>query len=346
MMTALQSGVGIHTAQALRSDRLHLIVMPTERCNFRCTYCYEDFAAGRMQPELVSGLKALVSRRAAGLRRLEIAWFGGEPLLARDIIDDVMSHVGALREAHPALEIQSDITTNAWGLSLAVFTRLLDLGVTTYQISFDGPAEFHDRARVRAGGGPTFERIWGHVRALRAVDRPFRIILRVHADQRNVAAIPRFIDQVAAEFKSDLRFVLFIRGLGRFGGANDAHLPILAEHEREATLAALRAYARASGVPTYEPAAEASMCYAARGNSFVVRADGRLNKCTLSLEHPANQVGRLLPDGTVSVDGAAVQPWLRGLLSGDAGELACPMKGLAETHPASSELRIPIQATR
>ena len=31
-----------------------------------------------------------------------------------------------------------------------------------------------------------------------------------------------------------------------------------------------------------------SVCYAARGNSYVVRADGRLNKCTVALEHPNN----------------------------------------------------------
>lgn len=345
MNTGLEPAVGAHTAQALRSDRLHLIVMPTEKCNFRCTYCYEDFAQGRMRPDLVQGLKTLLSRRAPGLRRLEIAWFGGEPLLAREIIDDVMRHARSLRREHPGLEVQGDITTNAWGLSMPVFTRLLDLGVSTYQISFDGPAEFHDRVRVQAGGGPTFDRIWAHVRALRAVERPFRIVLRVHADQRNVAAIPHFIDAVAAEFRSDLRFVLFLRSLGRFGGANDADLPILPDGEREATLNALRAYARARGVPTHEPEAETSVCYAARGNSFVVRADGRLCKCTLALEHPANQVGRLLADGTVSVDGAAVQPWLRGLFSGDRDELACPMKGLAA--PAvPKELRIPIQAVR
>ena len=34
-------------ADALTTRRLHLILLPTEQCNFRCKYCYEDFQHGR-----------------------------------------------------------------------------------------------------------------------------------------------------------------------------------------------------------------------------------------------------------------------------------------------------------
>ncbi|PJJ00771.1 hypothetical protein BX264_1060 [Streptomyces sp. 2333.5] len=40
---------------ALTDRTLHLIILPTEQCNFRCTYCYEDFSVGRMGPETVQG---------------------------------------------------------------------------------------------------------------------------------------------------------------------------------------------------------------------------------------------------------------------------------------------------
>ena len=35
-------------AYSLSNEYLHLIVLPTEKCNFRCTYCYEDFLNGKM----------------------------------------------------------------------------------------------------------------------------------------------------------------------------------------------------------------------------------------------------------------------------------------------------------
>ena len=36
-----------------RQDLLELILLASEDCNFRCTYCYEDFARGTMLPSVV-----------------------------------------------------------------------------------------------------------------------------------------------------------------------------------------------------------------------------------------------------------------------------------------------------
>jgi hypothetical protein len=56
---------------AALSDRtLHLILLPTEQCNFRCTYCYEDFAIGRMERETINAVKLLLDRRFDGLQGL------------------------------------------------------------------------------------------------------------------------------------------------------------------------------------------------------------------------------------------------------------------------------------
>src|SRR5947209_19415198 len=78
---------------ALDPKRLHLILLPTEQCNFRCTYCYEDFSIGRMNPETIQGVKRLIDRRLEGLGFLSVSWFGGEPLLACDIIEDISESI-------------------------------------------------------------------------------------------------------------------------------------------------------------------------------------------------------------------------------------------------------------
>ncbi len=317
-------------ANGIANDVLHLVMMPTEACNFRCTYCYEDFRLARMQPGVVRGVERFLTLRAPGLRLLEISWFGGEPLLAVDIIEDVSRHVRDLQVVHPALEVKAGMTTNAYTLSRPRFERLLDLGVTHYQISFDGPRDWHDRKRILASGRGTFDRVWANVLAMREVERPFDVLVRLHVDRENEAALPEFIRDYAAAFGTDDRFQLFIRTLACLGGPQDATLPVFAAEAGSAAVRKLSDFARDLGVRNVTIEQHAPVCYAARGNSYVVRADGRLNKCTVALEHPNNQVGRIGEDGLLDLEVPRMRMWMRGLWSGDKEELECPMRGYAD----------------
>src|SRR4051812_32168631 len=96
------------------SGKLNLILLPTEACNFRCTYCYEDFELGQMTSRVVNGIIALIDSRASSLDNLEISWFGGEPLLALSVIRRIMNHARNVAGFHPGLTISSNITTNGY----------------------------------------------------------------------------------------------------------------------------------------------------------------------------------------------------------------------------------------
>ena len=66
----------LHTA-LMEATSMHLVIMPTEACNFRCTYCYQSFPRGAMARGTIDGLKAYVRHAAAGLDHLAVSWFGG-----------------------------------------------------------------------------------------------------------------------------------------------------------------------------------------------------------------------------------------------------------------------------
>lgn len=323
----------------LSSRRLHLILMPTEACNFRCVYCYESFALKQMKPEVVTGVKRLLTRRAPGLSSLALSWFGGEPLLAPSVIEDILSHARALEGEHPGLTVSSDITTNGYLLSRPMADRLLPLGVSVYQISLDGPRDRHDRMRVRPGGLPTFDRIWENLIALKARPERFRATLRLHVDRDNLDSVPELLRLLASEFSGDDRFDVFIRAIARLGGPRDAALPVLAEEDSAAILARLREEAARLGLKLAQANAGDPVCYAAHANSFLVRADGRLNKCTVALELPANQVGRIREDGTLDLDRTKTLAWSRGLDSGSAKELACPLQGIGAVQASAWSAR-------
>ena len=202
----------------LAANVLHLIILPTEACNFRCTYCYEEFRHSRMKDEVVTGIKRLLAKRAGSLDQLALSWFGGEPLLARSVVEDVMRHVRSLAQKHHDMDVASDITTNGYNLTREVFDRLVGLGVTRYMISFDGPREFHNRKRVLANGGGTFDRIWKNVTALKDAEGEFSVVVRLHLDRENLASAPEFVADFEATFGLDPRFKLFVRKLSALGG--------------------------------------------------------------------------------------------------------------------------------
>jgi uncharacterized protein len=327
-------------AECLDNRRLHLVLMPTEACQFRCTYCYEDFALGRMPPAVVRGLKTWLERRAPELELLQLSWFGGEPLLALDLLLDVQAHALELARRHPPLAVRANLTTNGHRLEVELFRRLLALAVTEYQITLDGPQEAHDRTRKLAGGGATFERIWTNLLALHALAESFSVLLRVHVHRGNLETLPVLLERCAAAWGSDPRFRLSFKALFHPGRSGFDAATLLAPEEQAEALGSLHARAAALGLaerplPGSGAGAEEAICYASKANSFVVRSDGRLNKCSVALSSSENQVGRLNEDGTVAIDAVRMQHWMRGLFSGDAEERRCPM--LRKPEPIGAE---------
>ena len=66
------------------------------------------------------------------------------------------------------------------------------------------------------------------------------------------------------------------------------------------------------------------VCYAAKANSYVIRADGRIGKCTVVLKSNNNYIGRILQDGTLEIDAKEAAPWLTGWKTQQRKALACP----------------------
>jgi uncharacterized protein len=345
-----------HDPQVIHSlltpDILNLIVMPTEQCNFRCAYCYEDFALGRISPQTVQGIKSLIQRRAPSLKLLAVSWFGGEPLLAEDVVLDLTTFAARIARQHKGLRFQSDMTTNGYLLSAALLGKLLSAGVTSYQISLDGPPQLHDRTRHRAGGQPTFARIWNNLQAMHASTLHFDVTIRIHLTRELGSHLPQLAAMLAT-LADDDRFKILPKVVSDLGGPG-SDFPgssRLTRAEADQMTAQLQTIIgqHLPGVPVRYETGGQQPCYAAHANSFVVRADGALAKCTVALTDPRNQIGRLDPSGDLIVESTKLQPWIRGLATHDMSELECPLEDLPASPTAEHSrplLPISVIATR
>jgi len=312
---------------------LRVIALPTEQCNFRCTYCYEDFKIGRMSDTVVTALKRWLLSRVADVDNLTLSWFGGEPTLALPIVLDVTA---TARDAYGAAgkTFASGMTTNGYKLAPDVFASVVDAGVTDFQITLDGLAEVHDTRRVRVSGRGTFSVVWQNLVGMaRAADRlpPFHVGLRVHYDRVSAYLLPPLIQQIKAALMPSRRFTVQFHELEKLGGPRDDEIDLATpgEHEFVRTLAHELQTEWDSPHSKLAVDVDDYVCYAAKANAFVLRADGRLGKCTVALSDPRNDVGRLNPDGTITLFEPRLGPWLRGIATGDREVLACPLDGMA-----------------
>ncbi|MBI5546274.1 MAG: radical SAM protein [Deltaproteobacteria bacterium] len=126
----------------------------TRACNFRCVHCFVD-AGLRPRGELdTREMRRLISGLVeAGADTL--GWSGGEPLLRRDL-DLLTAHA-------TGLGAQVGVPTNGYFATLARLKSLQRAGLSSIQVSLDGP----DRPRAerfRRGPDDAFERA---LRALR-----------------------------------------------------------------------------------------------------------------------------------------------------------------------------------
>jgi uncharacterized protein len=255
---------------------LGLTICPTLRCNFRCSYCFETSQAeGKtMSRETRKRIVEWIRQRRKA-SPLSVTWYGGEPLLAFDVIRDLTESFMSLDASYD----NADLVTNGYLLNKNIIAELNDLKITSIQLTLDGPRQMHDVRRVLAGGGPTFDRIMANLNELMHSDYAGSCKIRVNVDRRNLDLYLQLRTKLLERFKGAKLFVYpglvdsaewHAYGLGPCLNMNE-----WAEFN-------LELYRRHRIIPPggLHPASPMNgLCIAAVHNGFVVGPEGELYKC-------------------------------------------------------------------
>jgi uncharacterized protein len=203
----------------------HYTFILNSHCNFNCRYCFErpEYRAtastlSRRQMDAAFRVIDRYSTKRGGLESPDIEIFGGEPLLPG---------------SRPALEyllrsaaergLMASIQTN--GFHLSSFVDLFAAFAThirQIQLTLDGPPAVHDRRRTPKDGSPTFAKIVSGIEALRSLELPFRINIRMNVDRENIEYLEpmaRFYEQ--RHWTVDTRFAFTAAPVDNRCGALD-----------------------------------------------------------------------------------------------------------------------------
>lgn len=200
-------------------NTLNLIIHTTEACNFRCQYCALDFNTKNMSLEIQNAIVKYIACNIHKYKGVHISWFGGEPLLAPDVIENISKQV--IKICRNMKKIYSaSITTNGYLLTPKMLDLLIDCKVFSYTVTIDGLANTHDHLRVLKNGGPTFNTIISNMRYIRdkVSLKMINFIIRINITTEIFEKLEECYLFFDSEFGTDARFSLFVRPTSDWGG--------------------------------------------------------------------------------------------------------------------------------
>jgi uncharacterized protein len=137
---------------------MKLTLSLTHRCNLACRYCYAGHSAKPdMSMETARQAIDTALRLLQPGKRLELALFGGEPLLRFDLVQAITQYAATRADTEDA-PLRIGLTTNATLISPSVLDFTEAQGINLC-ISLDGPQDIHDRNRCLANGQGSFAEV-------------------------------------------------------------------------------------------------------------------------------------------------------------------------------------------
>jgi len=283
-----------------------LTVLTSTACNLGCGYCFQNTAldpnggdrplrigAERLHDETIDRIVEFTRGRMelAGLDKLYLLLFGGEPLL---------NPRGCLRMLERAQGIGMYVgmmVTNGVLLTEQLARDLYGAGLRGVQITFDGSRADHDSIRVKHSGGATFDTIVDNLgRATEATG--MRWNLRVNVSHRTFDRVGELFGQLAGRVDPERCSVTFAWvGDAGFGYGNDLrHIDDVSDAFAQWAITGIEA-----GFRVVRPSMRTTcqICTEPGGrNGAVVNPDGTLYSCWQSAGKPGFEVGTI-DDGYV-----------------------------------------------
>ncbi len=190
----------------LRSEgEVYITICPTMACNMDCVYCWEKHQGSNMTRKTQDDVICLAERMLDTFKYkdFEVTWFGGEPLLVPEIIDDMSGRLIKLAEDR-GINYRACIYSNGYLLTQDIVDMLHRNKVRMMVTNIEGTKEIHDKYKPLVAGGSSYD---GVIKNLRELKIPFPVTIRnvLHRgnlkDREIVAAL---VEELAAESGNEL----------------------------------------------------------------------------------------------------------------------------------------------
>ena len=216
---------------------MHVTLHLTTSCNLHCEYCYASSFENGISMSIETALQTIDFASNSISSNIGVIFFGGEPLLKKEVIKATVKYCKELEEKNPIkYNFHYKITTN--GILLDDdFLHYARENNIIISLSIDGNKEAHDRHRKSIDGNGSFDLISDKIDKLLSY-QPYANALMVVS--------PENIDNYYQSFKFLIEkgFLYVISSLNYAGKWEDKHFKklkkqyeLIAKYYKELTLA-------------------------------------------------------------------------------------------------------------
>lgn len=254
-------------------------ILTTTNCNARCFYCYQNgFKHVNMGSETVDKLvDFIIHNKYNNHRKLQLHWFGGEPLLGIEQIDQICVKLHAKN-----IPFVSSIISNGYLFSEEIAKEAVSKwNLTRVQITLDGTENIYNRTKnyIAAQDNP-YEHVLKNIKYLATIG--VQVSIRMNLDQHNMDDLKNLADDLIKKIGRSKNIYAYVHVLFE----NEGFSPIFRDstiaealYDKQIELNKYLATIGLSKTSFHLPAIEINHCMADSQDSLVVFPDGTLYKC-------------------------------------------------------------------
>lgn len=187
-------------AKYRNNSYIGLTIGTTILCNMGCPYCFQTVKPNKTlrDEKVINGIVTYIDgliqkapvKKWAGL---SIMWYGGEPLINMDVIENLTTKFTALCSLYN-IPYDASMVTNGILLTRETWQFLLKHQVNVIQITIDGAKEVHDSYRpLKSANGKNYEKI---LENLSMMPLGISATIRINTDKRVAATLPKLLDDL------------------------------------------------------------------------------------------------------------------------------------------------------
>lgn len=287
-----EDDLNVYLADVLKnkynSSDVALTILPTRGCNFGCIYCYEQDRPVISMTEKTEDAIISFLRSNPNMKRLNVVWYGGEPLLNFQSMERLTKKFLALD-----VEYSAKMVTNGYLLNKNIADKMTELCMRNIQITLDGTEEVHNSRRALLGGQPTYRTILNNLKYLLEVNKTVTIDIRTNIDLRNKDDYHNFHDNFHAEI-TDKRATLypgFVSDLLSSECVSPEHNISEGGYKAKFVLDLFDRYG--IEIKSFLPKFRRHSCVASKYFAFVIGPEGEIYKCWRMVGQKEQETGNV-----------------------------------------------------